>query len=150
MKRYDPTPPWETYEVILREADGTLSEGGVRPFSQKLADHGDPITTALGKMWLVGFHGWHKARLHLVDHIGKPLIVRADSKEPEIWILKCKPSCWRLYFHVYQDSKRIVYLYAKCKKKNAQDAADAARARTVLNGLRPGGSGIIAFEFPAP
>lgn len=100
-------------------------------------------------MWVVGYHGWPKARLHMRDDRGKPLIVRADDLDPEIWILKCKPSCWRLYFHVYKESKRIVYLYAKCKKKDAQNDSDSAHARGAFNALRPGSSGIIKFDFPA-
>jgi hypothetical protein len=84
---------------------------------------------------------------NLKDSRGKALIDRADEKEPAIWILKCWPSCWRLYFYVYvarddQDDRRIIYLYAKCKKKQRRDKSDSVYARRLYNGIGgPGGSG---------
>ncbi len=152
-RSYDPTPPWVTYEVLKRDSQGRLVASGERPFSESLADGGDCLASAIGKMWLVGAHGWPEAKRVLRDDKGRPLINRADDKDPAIWILKCKPSCWRLYFHVYpnqnQGERRILYLHAKCKKKDRRDEEDARHARTVFESVRPGGSGIIRFEFPS-
>ena len=147
MKRYDPTPPWVSYEVVLRASDGRLDPER-RPFSAALSKGGDQITTALTKMWLVGYHGWPHAILALVDDRRKPLIQRADDAEPEIWILKAKPTCWRLYFYVYKEKQRLAYLHACCKKKNARDQTDCDIARTLfrsIGGAR--GHGLIEFHF---
>lgn len=67
-----------------------------------------------------------------------------------IWLLKCKPTCWRLYFYVYENGKdkRIIYVYAVCKKSDKEDANDAIKARRIADEIRPGGSAITPFEFP--
>jgi hypothetical protein len=149
MGRFAPTPPWESFEVVLRGVDRRSDREQQTPFSDELfSGDGDPIQTALQKMWLVQSHGWPEAIRQLRDGRGKPLIDRADDADPAIWILKCKPSCWRLYFHVYIAQSRIAYLYAKCKKRTRREAADSVRARRLFDGLRPGGSALAPFPFP--
>ena len=121
-----------------------MTEAGLadrRLYSEDLADHGDPIGTAMNKMWLCQQHGWPDAR-------GPLVIDPADDDEPQIWILKCKPNCWRLYFHVTQANRRFIYLYAVCKKKQRRDAEDATRARTRLYRIWNHRSGIVRFDFP--
>src|SRR5688572_9189301 len=128
IQRYDPTPPWETFEVVLRDERGQLDTNR-RPFSAALEAGGEQPSLAIGRMWLAQYHGWPQAARSMRDDQGHAVIVRADNKTPEIWILKCKPSCWRLYFHVYKDQKRFAYLFARCKKADSQNAGDAKRAR---------------------
>ena len=72
------------------------------------------------------------------------------KKDDHIWLLKCKPACWRLYFYVWtnEKSKRIIYVHAVCKKTDEEDPSDAREARRVFDGIRPGGSAIRLFEFP--
>lgn len=150
MKRFDPTPPWESHEVLLRDSEGELHEDCKRPFSASLLRGGDQIATALGLMWQLQFHGWPKAKQVMKDEHGKPRIVLSDEVDGvKIWILKAKPTCWRLYFYVYQEKTRIFYLHAVCKKKNAQNPSDARKARRIFNGVGGStGSGSIAFDFP--
>jgi hypothetical protein len=110
IQRYERTPPWDSFEVVLRGTDGKL-DPKQKPFSNSLtAGDGDPTHRAVQTMWLVQYHGWPKAKRVLKDGQGKPLIDRADDEKPAIWILKCKPSCWRLYFRVYEEAHQIVYL----------------------------------------
>jgi hypothetical protein len=99
-------------------------------------------------MQLVQDWGWPTARDHMKDDRGKRLIAQKDDV---VWLLKCKPSCWRLYFYVRKDAteNRIVYLLAVCKQQNQEDPADAKRARAIADEIRPGGSAITLFEFPA-
>lgn len=133
---------WESFDIVLRESRRT-------PFREELlGGHGDKPQTALQKIRLVQAHGWPQARLELKDKRGKNLIDRADDQEPPIWILTCKPSCWRLYFHVYSSTWRIVYLYAKCKQQQSRDPRDSAIARGRLARLQPGGDGIAPFPLP--
>lgn len=102
-------------------------------------------------MRMVQSIGWPTAKRVLKDNRGRPLVARKDEA---IWLLKCKPSCWRLYFHVEankgqsEKEKRIIYLHAVCKKRDAEDAADAVEARNIYATIRPGGSAITPFEFP--
>ena len=91
--------------------------------------------------------GWPEARRQLKDDHGHPLIVRKDDV---IWLLKCKPGCWRLYFYVWEndEQKRLIYVHAVCKKTDKEDPSDASEARRVADEIRPGGSAITPFEFP--
>lgn len=140
----EPTSGWKTYEVFVRGGDGVHS---VTPFSDALATGGTLPTQALTKMRMVEELGFGEARLSLKDRFGHRLIVRKDDL---IWLLKCKPSCWRLYFHVWEqgDDKRIIYDYAVCKKTDKEDSQDAVYARNTADAIGPGGSAITPFEFP--
>jgi hypothetical protein len=139
---------WITYEVYQRDSKGNF---GITPFSDTLASSGTLPTQAITKMRNVQTLGWPEAKRVLKDDYGHPLVV---PKDEVIWLLKCKPSCWRLYFCVWkggkenEKEKRIIYLYAVCKKQDDEDPADAIEARRVYDGIRPGGSGITLFEFP--
>jgi hypothetical protein len=154
VKRFEPTPPWVSLEVLRRDDDGQLSaETGARPFSDDLLSGGDRVVQAVGLMWLVQYHGWPEARRQLRDSDGRNRIVLAgDRSGARIWLLKAKPSCWRLYFYVYEQTKQILYLHATCKKQDAQDDAAEARARRILTGVGGSGSryGAVEFDFPDP
>jgi len=141
---------WATLEVVLRDATGKLDSSGARPFSDALPSDGPAAAkTAIQKMLLVESLGWPSARLDLKDEYGKPRIERSDDKAPQIYILKCKPTCWRLYFYVDHKRKYFVYLYAKCKKKQRRDPADSASARRLYQSLSgPKSNGIDYFQFP--
>jgi hypothetical protein len=136
---------WLTYEVIMRDDEG---EHAITPFSDALAVSGALPINALNKIRIVQELGWPTAKRDLTDDYGHPLIVKKDDI---VWLLKCKPSCWRLYFYVWknENEKRIIYLRAVCKKQDAEDPSDAVEARKIYDGIGPRGSGITIFEFPA-
>jgi hypothetical protein len=96
--------------------------------------------------------GFPEARRVFKDGRGHPLVVKKDEA---IWLLKCKPSCWRLYFYVWESEKenekekRIIYVHAVCKKRDGEDPHAAAKARRIFEGIHPGGSRITTFQFPA-
>lgn len=56
---------------------------------------------------------------------------RCDKRSPPVFVLKAKPGCWRVYFAEMPSERRLVYLYAVCKKKWPRDSddCDVARAR---------------------
>jgi hypothetical protein len=144
-----PTKPEErstcvTYEVIHRDENGEYT---VTPFSDLLASSGITPKQAITKMRKLQDVGWLQARTHLTDDKGQRLIVRKDDV---IWLLKCKPSCWRLYFYVIDTAsfKYIVYVHAVCKKQDKEDPRESEYARRVADKIRPGGSRVTAFEFP--
>jgi len=141
---------WASLEIVLRDAAGNLDSTGARPFSDTLPSDGlASAKTAIQKMLLVESLGWPSALLELKDDYGKSRIERSDDKTPPIYILKCKPKCWRLYFYVDHKRKYFVYLYAKCKKKQRRDPADSARARKLYESLfGPKAHGIDHFQFP--
>jgi hypothetical protein len=133
-----------TYEVIQRDENG---DHAITPFSDALAASGVLAKQAVTKMRMLHEISWPEARDALKDDQGHRLIV---SKDDRIWLLKCKPSCWRLYFYVSENATttRIVYVHAVCKKRNRENPSDATHARSIVDTIRPGGSGISAFEFP--
>src|SRR6267154_4998287 len=90
---------WITYEVLQRDSQG---EHTIMPFSTALAVSGTTPTQAINKIRHVQALGWPVAKRELKDNHGHPLIVKKDDI---IWLLKCKPSCWRLYFYVWEDAK---------------------------------------------
>ena len=146
-QRFPPTPPWESHEVVLR------GMGEETPFRDVLfSGDGDETGTPLRKMWLLQSHGWPEAKRVMRGKKRRKsgLIDRADCSEREIWILKCKPSCWRLYFCVFQEKHQIVYLHAACKRRAKRDPAECARACRIfcehLAGPRSGR--ITRIPFP--
>jgi hypothetical protein len=144
-KRGDLTSGWKTYEVFQRDG---LGNHAITPFSDALATSGRISAQPITKMRMVQELGWPEAKRCLKDNNGHPLVVRKDNV---IWLLKCKPNCWRLYFYVYQSGKdkRIIYVHAVCKKSDQEDEHDAVEARRIANAIGPSGSAITPFEFPA-
>jgi hypothetical protein len=138
----NPASGWVTLEIYLRDSDG---KPAVTPFSSALAASGRIAVQAVTKMRNVQELGWPEAKRSLKDDKGRPRIVKKDDV---IWMLKCKPSCWRLYFYVNKKTKQIVYLYAICKKSQAEDPAAAGEARRLYDTIGPGGSVLTHFEFP--
>src|SRR3954447_14849851 len=100
----EPPQRWVTYEVVERDAAG--GGGSNRPVSAALAGGGVIPPQPLTKMKVVERIGWPDALRQLKDGRGKRLIVQKDEY---VWLLKCKPSCWRLYFYVWQERKFIIY-----------------------------------------
>ena len=133
---------WSSWHICLLDEH---SEWKRFPVAQALAAGiGDDPDTAIQKMRLFERLGWPAAK-------GSLIVEKADDNSPEIGILKCKPSCWRLYFYVYQRTprdKRILYLLALCKKRNAQRPEDTTRARNLLAAALDGRIKIIQWNFP--
>ena len=139
----DVSSGWKTYEVCESDAEGAYV---ITPFSDSLAAPGAIPAQVIIKIRMVQEIGWPEAKRRIKDNKGRPLIVKKDEI---IWLLKCKPSCWRLYFYVSKNEPegRIIYVHAICKQTDKEDPTDAARARRVADGIRPGGSRITLFEF---
>jgi len=134
---------WKAYEICLRRKD-KLSW----PVMEELESKGvAAMQGALSKMQLLEIWGWPDAKAKMKDGQGKHLVVKKDDL---IWLLKCKPHCWRVYFYVkeYAEENRIVFVYAVCKKQGEEDPQDAVKARRIADTVKPGGNCItpIAFE----
>jgi hypothetical protein len=144
MAGRDLSSGWKTYEVLQKDSAGNYT---TRPFSDALGTSGSLPTQPIIKMRLVQDLGWPQAKHHLKDDRGNPRIVKKDDV---IWLLKCKPKCWRIYFYVSErdGEKRIIYVLAVCKKRDREDPKDAIKARRVADGIQTGDSAIIAFTFP--
>ena len=135
---------WVSYEVVQKDSDGNHA---ICPFSVALATSGTIQAQPLRKMSMVQEIGWPEAKRRLKDDQGRSLIVKKDEV---IWLLKCKPTCWRLYFYVWEESedKRIIYVHAVCKKADREYPGDVAEAKRIADEIRRGESCISKFEFP--
>ncbi|MGN6594219.1 MAG: type II toxin-antitoxin system RelE/ParE family toxin [Terriglobales bacterium] len=130
---------WRCFEVLEAAT-------GKRPVSAALVKAGGEATTALRIMQRLETFGWPRAELEYKFE-GKRRVVKTG--EDGVWLLKCKTSCWRIYFYVDQNEARFVFLHAKCKKKDKEDAQDARTAAARLGKLFARSGQIAEFPFPA-
>jgi hypothetical protein len=81
------------------------------------------------------------------EKIGKcPFEGRAVS----VYVLKAKPSSWRLYFFVAdRQGRRIVFLHSVSKKRDKRDPQDLVRCETLLRDLERGAYTLEAVEIPS-
>lgn len=144
-KKADLSSGWKTYEVCESDSEGEVTR---TPFSDELVKSGKIPVQAITKMRMLEELGWPTAKRQLKDNHGHPLVVKKDER---IWLLKCKPACWRLYFYVHESSKSkcFIFVHAVCKKADQEDDGDTREARRIADQIRPGGSRITEFEFPA-
>jgi len=124
--RNDLSSGWAAWELVYRDASGDYT---VTPFSDTLANGSDQLA-ALNRMSMVDEMGWPKAmQLKIGKRKGKRRIVKKDE---HIYLLKCTPKCWRLYFYVRK--RQFIYVHAVCKKGDAEDPSDGRIARECYDG----------------
>jgi hypothetical protein len=156
MPKQKPNPEarsgWATYEIAMRNYAGELK---IFPVFEELELHLPQAKPAVTKIQKVQDVGWPKARTQIHDDEGRRAIACVDKKQkPYIWLLKCKPSAWRLYFYVWEHptnghDKRIVYLHAIYKKQTPEDDGETLTARQRCATIYTGDSQHRQF-FPFP
>lgn len=89
-----------------------------------------------------------EAQTAMRDNAGHALVVK--KKNADLWLLKCKPSCWRLYFYtaIVGEEKRIIYVHAVCKQQDKEDARETSYASRVASTLRAGRGAITLLALP--
>jgi phage-related protein len=113
---------WQSYELEWpRDPDPPR-----RPVSDALSGSAEKIQV-LKLMSRVEDLGLEDAKKLTVG--GERRKRRIVKKEDFIYLLKCTPSCWRLYFYVRETERRFVYVHAVCKKQDAEDPSDLATAK---------------------
>jgi hypothetical protein len=123
---------------------------------EELAANPFEAVAALKKLEMLKAHGWPGALTGWHYNRGtknEPRIELVDSGPPAIYLLKCKPSCWRIYFHVVEEKPEAISPRGKvgprrggtflilrivCKKKNKRDPGDLAIAKTRVDAWRAG------------
>ena len=117
------------------------------PFTEVLRSSGVGAVSAYTKMRMVQDLGFTTAQPDYRDSLGKPLIIKKDDL---IWLLKCKPSCWRLYFYVTEGptENRLIFVFAVCKKTDKEAHRSVRKARRIADILKRGEGGITPIEFP--
>jgi hypothetical protein len=74
---------------------------------------------------------------------------KSDHHKTAFCVLKCKPSGYRLYFHVPDRTKReAIFLFAVHKKKDKRDDTDFARCCQILRAFESGDYTLEELEVP--
>jgi hypothetical protein len=74
---------------------------------------------------------------------------KSDHHKTAFCVLKCKPSGYRLYFHVRDPTKQeAIFLYAVHKKKNKRDDADFDRCCKILRAFEDGKYTLEGLDVP--
>ena len=105
-----------TLREIEYQREGRLEH----PITDELAAHGRVAerVSALAKLKLLCAHGWPSATSSL----------KIDKVADGLFVLKCKPGCWRIYFHMIADEKAFLLLHAVCKKTRKRNPHDPDKA----------------------
>ena len=119
---------WTLWEVEYRRG-GVLN----RPVTEGLQARGSATDTkrAVAKLRLLKAHGWPVPRGSL----------EVEAAAPGLYVLKCKPGFWRLYFGVLYPERRILLLLAVAKKKRGRDPHDIPKAARRLADYQSGRAG---------
>ena len=128
------TPPsvsddWELLELVRRDR---------RPCSDCYADDANDkeLADIFGQLRLLRAAGCPPDRDRgqpNLQKVGKHTLP-VSKRKVTVHVLKAKPSRWRLYFFVLdQTLKRIIFLYAVSKKTDQRDPKDFTRCKSLLD-----------------
>ena len=136
----EPKSGWASYELVWLDAAGDVADA---PFSAALGNALEAIK-ALKRISRVEDIGWPDAKKLQYGKKGKKRIVKKDDF---IYLLKCHPDCWRLYFYVREKDKHFIYVHAVCKRTDAENPGDAVTARKRYD-KRTAGGRLKRIGFP--
>lgn len=134
---------WKLFEVVRREK---------RPCSDQYAKNANDteLQHILSQIALVRVAGCPAPPDKIpanTERVGKYAVLG----EPEfaIYVLKAKPSRWRLYFIVANAAqKQIVFLHAVSKKRDRRDPKDVDRSKRIIRDLLRGDYSAKPLEVP--
>lgn len=95
------------------------------------------------KMRLLERHG-HPEASPFVDY------EQCSKSQKRIWVLKAKPTIWRLYLAIFPERRQLIYLHAVAKKQWPRDMADCKTAMRRLEQFEEGGYTLERIELSAP
>jgi hypothetical protein len=119
-------PDWTLWEIEYRREGGSVE----RPVTEELLARGSSTDTkqAISKLRLLKAHGWPVPRGSL----------DIEAVSSGMYVLKCKPGFWRLYFSVIDPRRRILLVLAVAKKKRKRNPNDLAKASRRLGDYQGG------------
>lgn len=144
--RYIPPNPaddWELFELVRR---------GRRPCSDAYADdaNNEELHNVLSQLQLLRAAGCPADREKgqpNYQFVGKHSL--ESGRTVAVYVLKAKPSRWRLYYFVDDlERKRIVFLHAVSKKTDKRDPEDLKRCKRLLDKLDSGQYELVALDVP--
>jgi hypothetical protein len=126
---------------------------------QEFAANASQALAGLQKLGMLKARGWPAALTDWHYNRGSKTerrIEKVDDGPPPIFLLKCKPSCWRIYFHVTEEKPpeakvalhkgtpqpryagSFLVLRVVCKRQQKRDPGDITDARGRLSRWRAG------------
>lgn len=142
MNRAPPADtPWRLLEVVKRNR---------RPVSEAFQDANSVEQAILAReLRLLLLAGMPPDPERVRPDIQKCFKWKSPRRQQAVvYVLKAKPSPWRLYFYVNYTSRTIEFIYAVAKKENRRDPKDEAACERVLAGRADGSYGSAAFDIP--
>ncbi|HET7584825.1 MAG TPA: hypothetical protein VFK13_07960 [Gemmatimonadaceae bacterium] len=140
------TPPdraggWQLLEVV---------RGTRRPSSDAYCDANDrELATILRQLRLLRLAGCPPERGKGRPRYEKLGQCTFEGRSVGVYVLKAKPSPWRLYFFVPdREHRRIVFLHSVSKKRDKRDAQDLVRCSTLIGALERGAYSLQEVEIP--
>jgi hypothetical protein len=117
---------WTLWEIEYEREGGSVD----RPVTDELLARGSSTETkqAISKLRLLKAHGWPVP--------GGSLDI--ETVASGMYVLKCKPGFWRLYFSVIDPRRRILLLLAVAKKKWKRNPNDLTKASRRLGDYQCG------------
>lgn len=117
---------WTLWEIEYQREGGSVE----RPVTEELLARGSSTDTkqAISKLRLLKAHGWPVPRGSL----------DIEAVSSGMYVLKCKPGFWRLYFSVIDPERRILLVLAVAKKKRKRNPNDLAKASRRLGDYQGG------------
>jgi hypothetical protein len=117
---------WTLWEIEYQREGGSVE----RPVTEELLARGSSTDTkqAISKLRLLKAHGWPVPRGSL----------DIEAVSSGMYVLKCKPGFWRLYFSVIDPRRRILLVLAVAKKKRKRNPNDLAKASRRLGDYQGG------------
>lgn len=142
MNRAPPADtPWRLYEVVKRDR---------RPVSEAFQDANSTEQAIIAReLQLLRLAGMPPDPERVRPDIQKCFKWKSPSgQQAVVYVLKAKPSPWRLYFYVQHELRIIEFIYAVAKKENRRDPKDEAACKRILAGRSDGSFGSAPFDLP--
>lgn len=141
-----PASDWTSWELRTKQPEGESGADWAPrwPVQKELAKAtGQDMATIFARMRVLEAHKF-PPDLPYVEY--EP----CDKKKPLVYVLKCKPTCWRLYFSADRQREEFLYLLAVCKKQWPRDSDDCRVARKRLLRYEKGEFDRERIELPLP
>lgn len=140
--RTEATDDWSLLEVVDR---------GRCPCSDSFLNANDEeLTRVFGELRLLRAAGCPPDETKGSPEIGKVTgKCKGAHSKTTFFVLKAKPTGWRLYFMIpCRERREAVFLYAVCKKEDRRDPEDFNRCCRIAEKLATGRFKLAALELP--
>jgi hypothetical protein len=140
--RAEATDDWSLLEVVDR--------GRCLCSDEFLEANDEELARVFGELRLLRAAGCPPDETKGSPEIGKVTgKCKGEHAKSTFYVLKAKPTGWRLYFMIQsREQREVVFLYAVCKKEDRRDPEDFHRCCRIFKKLESGRCRLAALELP--